>query len=65
MSHEEKVKMYDTIEKYQLIEMLIEANLSIDRLTPHKICTQFQFDIGTRTETLCKCGKDKWDHYNN
>lgn len=33
LSYEEKVKMYETIEKDTLIEMLIQANDIIDELT--------------------------------
>ena len=65
MSYEAKVRMYDTLEKYQLIEMLIEANLNIDRITPHTTCTQFEMNSTDESITLCKCGKDKWDHYKN
>jgi hypothetical protein len=62
MTYEEKVKMYDTMEKYQLIEMLISANENIDRITP-KICTGFVSLEGSHA--TCKCGKHKWDHYSN
>lgn len=34
MSHKEKVEMYQLIEKDRLIEMLIEANNVINKLTP-------------------------------
>jgi hypothetical protein len=34
MSHKEKVEIYQLIEKDRLIEMLIEANNVIERLTP-------------------------------
>lgn len=34
MSYEEKVEMYQLVEKNKLIEMLIEANNVISKLTP-------------------------------
>lgn len=34
ISHQEKVEMYRMIEKERLIEMLIEANKHLSRLTP-------------------------------
>jgi ArsR family metal-binding transcriptional regulator len=33
ISHNEKVEMYRLVDKEQLIEMLIEANNTVDRLT--------------------------------
>ena len=36
MTHSEKVEMYQTVEKDKLIEMLIEANNVINRLTEVK-----------------------------
>lgn len=41
MTHEEKVEMYSMIEKHKLIEMLIEANNVINRLTENKIIWKY------------------------
>jgi len=65
MSHKEKVEMYGMIEKERLIEMLIEANNVIRRLTP--IVTEaalsgykclHEWDEGHNNVSKCKkCGK--------
>ena len=40
-SHQEKVEMYRMIDKERLIEMLIEANKHLARLTPKVTETDF------------------------
>ena len=50
MKHSEKVDMYRMIEKDTLIEMLIEANMVINRLTEVKNLSMF--DV---RNTYCTC----------
>jgi len=50
MKHSEKVEMYRMIEKDTLIEMLIEANMVINRLTEAK--NLYMFDV---RNTYCTC----------
>jgi hypothetical protein len=53
MTHSEKVEMYQMIEKDRLIEMLIEANNQINRLTEVKNLRIA--DVSWRSEQLCEC----------
>jgi len=50
LTHSEKVKMYQTVEKDTLIEMLITANNVITRLTEANT-----FRIADVSSTYCSC----------
>ena len=59
MAHSEKVEMYQMIEKDRLIEMLIEVNNVINRLT--KVKNLRIADVSGRSEQLVcdMCGSSK------
>jgi hypothetical protein len=66
MSHQEKIEMYRMIDKERLIEMLIEANNVISRLTPKVVygtsniychCHQSQVYQINGTNICCICNK--------
>lgn len=68
MSHQEKVEMYRMVDKENLIEMLIEANNVIRRLTPvvteaalsaHNYCKCHQSQVYNMngTNICCTCNK--------
>lgn len=54
MTHSEKVEMYQMVEKDKLIEMLIEANNFINRLTEAKNCV-IPAVMGQLTCDSCGC----------
>ena len=60
MTHSEKVEMYQMIEKDRLIEMLIEANNVINRLTEVKNLRIADVS-GSLPIFKCKCGYETSD----
>lgn len=61
---QEKFEMYNKLDKYILIGMLIEANKHLDRLTlKPKVNNCLHTDDNTTSGNCIYCGEPKYKHY--
>lgn len=63
-TNQEKFEMYDKLDKYVLIGMLIEANKHLNNIKPRVENTPCFYTASNDTSGRCVyCGKQKYEHF--